>query len=187
MNSLDRPAWRVALEAAIGLEGNNPTARYAQLATVRPDGRPAARTLVFRGFLDGSDALTFTADARSRKLAETGRVELCWYLAASREQFRIAGTLRAVGPGDPDCDSAWAGLSDGSRRTFAWPEPGAPRAEPSAFEVEIPDASRPPSNFRLLVLDPDGVDHLELRGDPHRRRIARLGPGGGWSVEEVNP
>ena len=35
-----------------------------QVATVTPSGRPANRTVVFRGFLAGTDALTFVTDAR---------------------------------------------------------------------------------------------------------------------------
>ena len=55
------------------LEDNpDPTHRYVQLATVRSDGRPACRTVVFRGFtaeLPGlpSCALQFTTDTRSEK------------------------------------------------------------------------------------------------------------------------
>jgi len=35
-----------------------------QLATVRTDGRPAVRTVVFRGFHDDSNMLTFNTDTR---------------------------------------------------------------------------------------------------------------------------
>ena len=78
----------------------NAAARYCQLATVRGDGRPACRTVVFRGFLGGPEdtaedasRLTFVTDARSEKVGELGQqpaCELCWYLPGTREQFRWA-------------------------------------------------------------------------------------------------
>ena len=61
------------------------------MATVRGDGRPACRTVVFRGFVEKSEQLTFVTDARSEKVGELGRqaaCELCWYLPGTREQFR---------------------------------------------------------------------------------------------------
>ncbi|KAI5054742.1 hypothetical protein GOP47_0029887 [Adiantum capillus-veneris] len=43
---------------------------YFQLATVRRDGRPANRTVVFRGFVEESNILQFTTDYRSNKIEE---------------------------------------------------------------------------------------------------------------------
>src|SRR5689334_23499488 len=91
--------WRPLLEQ--GLNRNpDASARFVQLATVRPDGRPANRTLVFRGFRAGSDQLRFATDVRSAKAAEIRyypRGEVCWYFPATREQFRQAGTLQLLG------------------------------------------------------------------------------------------
>ncbi len=63
--------WREVLQRALQANQACRHSRYVQLATVRPDGRPANRTIVYRGQLEGdSDTLTFVTDARSRKVEE---------------------------------------------------------------------------------------------------------------------
>jgi pyridoxamine 5'-phosphate oxidase len=42
--------WRSPLSRALYRNRNLPYCRYLQLATVRPNGQPANRTVVFRGF-----------------------------------------------------------------------------------------------------------------------------------------
>ena len=68
------------------LDENNAlaNARWVQLATVRADGRPAVRTVVFRGFMEGSalpaGSLMFTTDTRSEKceqITASNAAELC--------------------------------------------------------------------------------------------------------------
>src|SRR5262245_34049242 len=99
----DSPPWREALDEALGAHAGEPSARYAQLATVRPDGRPANRTVVVRGLLDPGGRPVVTTDARSAKagdLAERPWAELCWYFPGTREQFRLLGRVTLVGPDD---------------------------------------------------------------------------------------
>ena len=47
------PAWHAAIARALERGSASPASRYLQLATVRPDGRPAVRSVVFRGWFDG--------------------------------------------------------------------------------------------------------------------------------------
>lgn len=132
--------------------------RYVQLATIRENGRPANRTVVFRGFLWNTDKLTFVTDARSCKVKEVASnpfAEVAWYFPDSREQFRyesllttsvsptytwrpigrIQGTLSIVQAEHEDEKlakarvTAWKNMSDGGRTQFLWPEPGLPRPE----------------------------------------------------------
>lgn len=56
--------WRELLQRALKKNSGCRHSRYVQLATVRPDGRPANRTVVYRGFLGESDVLTFVTDSR---------------------------------------------------------------------------------------------------------------------------
>lgn len=197
---MNPPSWRIAIERALTLHGSDPASRWVQLATVALDGEPAVRTVVFRGFLQGSDTLRFTTDTRTAKaeqLAENPRAEACWIFRESREQFRLAGRLRLIAEDHPEPDLAvarlasWGETPASTRLTFGWPDPGSPRAEPRRFRVSAPDPDRPPSSFALLLLEPDRVDHLDLRPDPHARtRYQRPGgPGGGapWEAVEVNP
>ncbi len=56
--------WRSLLMKSLETNKHLPNAKFMQLATVRPDGRPSVRTVVFRGFHNDSDQVTFTTDTR---------------------------------------------------------------------------------------------------------------------------
>ncbi|MEK0180542.1 MAG: pyridoxamine 5'-phosphate oxidase [Oscillatoriales cyanobacterium] len=188
--------WRSHLAGTLHRNRILPVSRYLQLATVRADGRPANRTVVFRGFLEDTNQLQFITDIRSQKVEEINFYpwgEICWYFPQTREQFRIAGKLVLVSAEHPDsalCASrrrAWQEISEAARVQFAWPHPGANRAVSSAFEPTVPDAIEPLSNFCLLLLEPETVDLLELRGAPQNRLLYRRDGEGNWSAREVNP
>ncbi len=187
--------WRSPLDRA--LERNpQPTARYLQLATIRADGRPANRTVVFRGFLEDTDQLKFAIDARSQKVDQIVHqpwAEACWYFPETREQFRITGYLTLVQADHPDSalqqarQATWQEQSDAARLQYAWPHPSKPRAEAAAFESPNPNSFEPLPDFCLLLLEPVQVDHLELRGKPQNRWIYCRNSEQAWSTQELNP
>ena len=110
--------WRSHLAGTLHRNRSLPISRYLQLATVRADGRPANRTVVFRGFLENTNQLKFITDIRSEKVEEINFYpwgEICWYFPKTREQFRIAGKLVLVVAEYPDAEL------DSSRRR-AWQE-----------------------------------------------------------------
>ena len=188
--------WRSPLARALHLNRSLAYARYLQLATVRADGRPANRTLVFRGFLADSDRLKFVADSRSQKPEQIEHqpwAEACWYFPETREQFRLHGYLTLVKADNPDAvlqqarQTAWQETSDATRLQFTWPDPGKPKAD-AAFEQLPPNAIKPLANFCLLLLNPILVDRLELRGDPQNRTIYEWDEiQQTWSIQMVNP
>lgn len=187
--------WRSPLARALHRNRALVYARYLQLATVRSDGRPANRTVVFRGFWGETNQLQFVTDARSEKAAQIESSiagELCWYFPKTREQFRIAGTLTLVRHSSSDLNllqarqSAWQALSEGARSQFTWPDPGKPRATQAEFELSPPATDIPLPQFCLLLLDPNWVDHLELRGEPQNRWQYQR-QDGNWSMQPVNP
>jgi pyridoxamine 5'-phosphate oxidase len=188
--------WCPSLILAIYLNRRAPAARFVQMATVRPDGRPANRTLVFRGFLNETSQLTFATDLRSSKLADLTKsawVEGCWYFPVTHEQFRIGGPLTAVGANttDPVLSAArlecWRTLPEPTRLSFTWPAPGEPRDGRVPFPTEHPDPETPLAHFGLLVLDPEMVDFLEINGHPQNRWQYYRDDSGRWSGREVNP
>lgn len=189
--------WRSPLARALHLNRSLPYARYLQLATVRLDGRPANRTVVFRGFLDNSDCLKFVSDTRSEKFAQIEAqpwAEVCWYFPKTREQFRMTGTLKAIASDNPNPELrqartlSWQELSDSARLQFAWAHPGEPRATEDAFSPPAPSAEIPLPHFCLLLLEPVEVDRLELRGNPQNRTIyIWLASDRAWSTQAVNP
>jgi pyridoxamine 5'-phosphate oxidase len=188
-------SWSSAIARALHRNRALAYSRYLQLATIRPDGRPANRTVVFRGFVSPKNQLKFVTDSRSQKIEHlfyNSWSEACWYFPKTREQFRILGKLVVV---DRDCEdvalsqirhSTWQELSDNARIQFTWPEPGKPRSEAAAFQVESCDRSVPVTNFCLLLLEPIEVDVLELKGEP-QNRYRYVYQDDDWLREEINP
>ncbi|MEH2123877.1 Npun_F5749 family FMN-dependent PPOX-type flavoprotein [Nostoc sp.] len=189
--------WRSAIAHVLHRNRSLVYARYLQLATLQANGRPANRTLVFRGFLEDTNQLKFITDNRSAKADQIQQqpwAEICWYFPNTREQFRITGYLTLVSGDDSDQDlqpariAMWQELSDAARLQFAWPHPGKLRVEnPEAFAPPAPDPVKPVANFCLLLLDPVQVDHLELRGEPQNRWLYHRNHQQEWSSEAINP
>jgi PPOX class probable FMN-dependent enzyme len=187
--------WRSAIAHALHRNRSLVYARYLQLATVRANGHPANRTVVFRGFLADTNQLKFITDARSDKIDQIQQqpwAEACWYFPNTREQFRISGYLTLVGTDEshphlqPARLATWQELSDAARLQFAWPHPGKDKEDQAAFNPPPPDPQKPIPNFCLLLLEPTQVDHLELRGEPQNRYLYRLDEQE-WSMQAVNP
>ncbi|MEH2060092.1 MAG: Npun_F5749 family FMN-dependent PPOX-type flavoprotein [Nostoc sp.] len=189
--------WRGAIAHALHRNRSLVYARYLQLATLQANGRPANRTLVFRGFLQDTNQLKFITDTRSAKADQIQQqpwAEVCWYFPNTREQFRITGCLTLVSGDDFHQDlqlariAMWQELSDAARLQFAWPHPGKPRVKtPEVFAPPAPDPVQPVPNFCLLLLDPMQVDHLELRGEPQTRSLYHRHDQQEWSSQAINP
>lgn len=188
----DTYRWSEALKRAIRRNRRDAHNRYLQLATLREDGTPAVRTLVFREFCDISLELRMATDRRSAKVGEISACphgQVSWYLTHTREQFRLRGVLRLEGAEASSQHARrklWNGLSEKAREQFYWPDPGRPLDRPSPG-VEITGDDGPPDTFLLLALAVDEVDHLTLRGDPQTRVISRRDERGTWLSEPVNP
>ncbi|MFO0892028.1 MAG: Npun_F5749 family FMN-dependent PPOX-type flavoprotein [Isosphaeraceae bacterium] len=188
--------WHPSLSLALHRNRQSLQSRFVQLATVRKDGRPAVRTVVFRGLLGESHRLGFATDARSVKVDELHAspwVEACWYFPITREQFRLSGTMTLIGPEttDPVAREAreriWREMSEESRLSYTWPDPGRAREPSRPFPTEPPDADAPLPHYCLLVLDVQEVDHLELTGNPQHRWRYTQDASGRWTGVEVNP
>eukprot|EP00124_Ichthyophonus_hoferi_P002293 Ihof_evm4s150 gene=Ihof_evmTU4s150 len=88
-----RCPWKALL---LNASRENASSRgYIQLATVKSNGKPANRTIVFRGmFRPDHDTvrqtMIFTTDIRSMKvqseIPHCAYGEICWYMPTSREQ-----------------------------------------------------------------------------------------------------
>lgn len=191
------PPWRLPLSRALHHNCALPSAKYFQLATVREDGTPANRTVVFRGFLgDDPVQIAMVTDQRSEKTQHILKQpwgEACWYFPKTREQFRLMGSLTLITSDCTDEDFLdarrllWQSLSDKARSQFTWPLPGHPRSSHEAFQTDLSLCDRPVEPFCPLLLAPRRVDHLELRGNPQNRHIYELNDAQEWSISEVNP
>jgi len=190
--------WRSPLASAIAQHCAQPHSNYFQLATVQTNGRPANRTVVFRGFLGNTDQIEMASDVRSDKIEQIRTHpwgEICWYFTQTREQFRIAGQLISIDAQtaklgwQKERQRVWQTLSDRARQQFTWPAPKQPEQENSPSRSSpLPEKDSPHPNFCLLLLDPVQVDRLELRGTPHCRWLYRLDRSSQtWHTQQVNP
>jgi pyridoxamine 5'-phosphate oxidase len=189
--------WRSLLSAALHRNRSQPHARYFQLATVTPAGLPANRTVVFRGFLnEQQNTLKIVTDLRSQKIKELEYqeiAEICWYFTKTREQFRIQGKLQLVTAEETDSklqlarQTTWESLSEAAQAQFTWLDPGQPLENDSSFTEFSPDSNTPLDNFGLLLLIPNQVDHLQLKGKPQQRCLYTLQKDQTWSIQPINP
>jgi pyridoxamine 5'-phosphate oxidase len=188
--------WRSVLGRSLHLNRALVYARYFQLATVRANGRPANRTVVFRGFLPDCNAISIITDQRSQKIGQieqNGWAEICWYFPKTREQFRFAGLLHIVDASHPTeswqkaFHDTWQKLSESARAQFYGAAPGQLR-ESELIEPEsevAPDAI--PESFRLLVFEPADLDYLDLRTHPHNHYHYWQDEAGQWQREWLTP
>jgi pyridoxamine 5'-phosphate oxidase len=141
--------------------------------------------------VDRDGAVWVGTDQRSFKngqVRHTPFAELVFWLPSRREQFRLSGSVDVLCSTDDDPRrlALWRSLSDATRAMFFWPPPGRPLdADPDAFPDSMPADVEPPDDFELLVLEPDRVDHLDLKPSPHRRR--RWHAAGDWEEQVLNP
>jgi pyridoxamine 5'-phosphate oxidase len=178
--------WLEELREARRRSGTkDPTARYAQLATVEA-GEPRCRTLVVRGVDPEAGEIAFVSDLRAGKgsqLAARPTAELCWYLPRPRVQLRLRGPVRRLdGAGTA---AAWRQLSPGARGPFLGPPPGTPRLPDDAFPPRSEDPE-PPDAFGAYRLRVERADVLHLRPSPQVRTLY-LRDGDGWSATPLRP
>lgn len=188
--------WRTYLQKALHKNRSNIFSRYFALATVRKDGFPANRMVVFRGFLDDSNKLEIITDIRSQKIADLSNNsygEICWYFAKTREQFRIKGKIDIITVNHDNQEllkerqKIWRKLSLAGKEQFYWENPGELFIESKDISTVNIEEEIPRENFCLLLLNPEIVDHLELKGNPQNRHIYEIDNQEKWHIKKVNP
>ncbi len=75
-------------------------------------------------------------------------------------------------------------MSAKARSQFTWPTPGELYAETAPSETLT---TSPSPNFCLLLLNPQEVDYLELKGEPHARWLYYLDDTQTWHISRINP
>ena len=101
MTEILDPVWQQQLTKSLHVNSSQVQSKYYQVASVCSNGEPKNRTMVFRGFLSGTQSLLSVTDSRSEKIEEwqgdnKSRFEICWYFSESREQFRLAGEVALI-------------------------------------------------------------------------------------------
>jgi pyridoxamine 5'-phosphate oxidase len=189
--------WRHVLGRSLHLNRALAYARYFQLATVRANGRPANRTVVFRGFLPESNAIAIITDQRSQKIAQIeqqhGWAEICWYFPKTREQFRFAGVIHIVDALHPKDNwhkayhNTWQTLSPAAQAQF-YDVALSQFTDVERIELETQDDSdKIPESFRLLIFEPEDLDYLNLKTHPHHHCRYWIEQDGSWQSEGLIP
>ena len=164
-----------------------------QLATLDEQHRPQVRTVVFRGFHQDAQ-LTMHSDSRSeknRQLARSTECGICWYFAASREQFRIQSRIEIVTPDMAEhhelITEHWRNLSDAARAQYFAATPGIPFDDSPVSEPSDNSLNQPSPYFSVLIASPYSVDYLNLRTKPQTRLQFALSDKDAWQEDKVNP
>ncbi|MBF7072905.1 pyridoxamine 5'-phosphate oxidase [Glaciecola sp. MH2013] len=142
MNQQIFPSWRQRLVRSLHVNRSQAQSKYYQVASCSVSGKPSNRTMVFRGFANGTDNLLSVTDKRSKKISDwtndrfsNKQYEICWYFAKTREQYRIAGELTLVDKSVTEVEyqklleQSWANLSENAQSSFFAEAPGTPFAE----------------------------------------------------------
>ncbi|KAF7051295.1 hypothetical protein CFC21_059546 [Triticum aestivum] len=191
--------WRALLQRALDANAHLKHSTFFQLATVGAGGRPANRTVVFRGFQEHCDKIQINTDARSNKIGEIKEWplgEICWYFTDSWEQFRISGIIDVIDGSSPDPaklqqrEKAWFASSVKSRSQYLGQSPGVPVANDDHIkDVHIDPSAAPVDAYCLLTLDPEKVDYVNLKSN-QRLMFTRTQEGdesSDWMAEKVSP
>lgn len=142
-----------------------------QVATIRADGRPTARTVVLRGCDPAHHTLRFHTDARSAKLAEIAadpRGTLHLYDRKAKIQLRCDVSF-CVLEGD-ERDQAWAATRPFSRTCYqVTTAPGSPIGDPYEMDFDPVTTADGSTHFRAIQANVHRLEWLYLAAKGHRR------------------
>ncbi|XP_020675652.1 pyridoxine/pyridoxamine 5'-phosphate oxidase 2 isoform X1 [Dendrobium catenatum] len=191
--------WRALLAGALESNAHLNHSSYFQLATISVNGRPANRTVVFRGFQEGSDNILINTDRRTKKVEEITHNpygEICWYFTESWEQFRINGRIDIIDCSTRDLaklqqrEEAWFASSLNSRLQSLRPFPRLPVLEEPCEDYQLDPSTGPVDSFCLLVFGPEQVDYVNLKTNVRFLFTSSHSSDQStnvWKFEKVNP
>lgn len=168
------------------------------VASVGPDGRPEARTVVLRSVVPKDRTVSFHTDRRSPKVGEieaSGRLAWVFYERSSKVQVRIHGAT-SVHCEDDVADAGWARTTLSSRRCYLAPHP--PSRVLDDWHCNLPDglhSSQPGvaeseagrRNFAVVRTRVDQLERLELHHDGHLRGRWNWDADGGSTADWLAP
>jgi pyridoxamine 5'-phosphate oxidase len=148
-----------------GVHDRHAPARHPTLATVTPEGRPQARTVVLRAADKAAGTLDIHTDLRSAKVGDlrvTPFAALHVWDTSAHLQLRLEAHVTILT--GKDVATIWEGVPLVSRLSYgSTPAPGQPIAQALDYTK-----AADPASFVILRLRVSTVDALHL-GPNHRR------------------
>jgi len=165
MNNNNLPEWRLAIKSSKNKEGKSVSKRWIQIATTSRDSLPKLRTVVFRGW-SGTDSMLIYTDRRSEKINDINNnknVEILWLFPKSKSQYRLRGEVYEI----KENIKFWDNLSENSKATWFWPNPGGELSQKSSYKT--PKKLDKPYTFTVLEIKINYVELLKLERPIHKR------------------
>ena len=181
MDEVNLPEWRLSIKSSNNKEGKSVSKRWVQIATTSKDNLPRLRTVVFRGWSEVNSMLIYT-DRRSEKIKDiniNNNVELLWLFAKSKSQYRLKGEAYEI----KENIRFWNNLSENSKTTWFWPNPGEKLSQRSAYDP--PSKLERPETFSVLEVKMNYVELLKLERPIHKR--CSWSKDNAWKRIELNP
>ena len=164
-----------------GVADSRSPARYPTFATVSPDGKPEARTVVLRGAARSSASVEVHTDIATAKVAalkDNPFAALHFWLPKADLQIRLTALVEIVT--GLDADEQWAKIPPASRISYGtMPKPGVPITDVFAYEKP---ANR--DRFAVLRCNLQKIDLVHL-GTRHRRAL--FSSGNTWTGQWLAP
>lgn len=165
------------------------------LATVGPDGGPAARIVLLRGYdARGFCFYTNYASRKGRDLQASPRAALCFWWAELERQVRIEGVVSLMDAAESDAYfasrpresqlGAWASI-----QSDVIPDRNFLEEKLSAARRQFPEGAPPrPENWGGYRLAPTCFEFWQGRPSRlHDRLQYQRVPGGGWAMQRLSP
>ena len=160
----------VWLRLTRGVHDRHAPARHPTLATVTPDGKPQARTVVLRAADKLAGTLDIHTDLRSAKVGDlrvTPFAALHVWDTSAHLQLRLEAHVTILT--GPDVATIWEGVPLVSRLSYgSTPAPGQPIAQALDY-TKVSDAG----SFVVLRLQISTVDAVHLGANHRRARFDR--------------
>ncbi|MGA8050655.1 MAG: pyridoxamine 5'-phosphate oxidase [Burkholderiales bacterium] len=175
------------------LDAHVPLANAMTLATVTPEGTPAARIVLLKGLEDGGFVFyTNYASRKGRELAARADACVVFLWSELERQVRIEGRVTKVAATDSDAyyDSRPLGA-----RLSAWASEQSERVgdraelERALEAAERRFGERPPRppHWGGYFLRPSAIEFWQGRANRLHDRLLYRSHGSGWTIERLAP